>query len=416
LQEKAVDNFFLTKKHYFSIAESAYIRYDSSKILSNVAITVMAFLPKIFRYFLTHQNTRQILAKNTFWATIAEVLIRVLKFFFLLYAAKILGATEYGKLSFALSFVAFFGIFADLGLSVVMVKEFAQNKIHERSLPTLLYLKLFLSILSAIIVVATSFFTTNDSSIRTLLWILAFYLVFQSIKMIPNSIFVARQRLEYSSFFSVAEIVLLVGIGFFVLFTSPSVSAIGWSYVVSSFIVVILALMLVHVRWVPLHFSVQLPEWKKYLTLSIPLGLSGIFGSLFGYIDSITLGLFRQITQVGWYDVAYGLFNIILVPSLIVSQVFLPTLSNVYKTSIDKLQTAYNIYIEAMIFCAFGFLAGGLALAPRVVDFLYDSSYAPSIFALQFLLPAAVCIVNCFKLPEEDLLYNLYRSVNQCDS
>ena len=76
-------------------------------------------------FFLKNLSTKQTIAKNTFWLAVAEGITRFLKLFLIIYVARILGATEYGKFTFALAFVSLFAIFSDLGLSQITTREFA---------------------------------------------------------------------------------------------------------------------------------------------------------------------------------------------------------------------------------------------------------------------------------------------------
>lgn len=341
-------------------------------------------------FLLDHKSAKQIIAKNTFWLAAAEVLTRALKFFLVVFAARILGATDYGKFSFALAFAMFFTIFSDLGLGVIVIREFSRDKFQERFFPALLFLKIILAFAVTAIIFSASLFVSTDPSIRVAIWILAIYLLIQSVKTVFYSFFHARQRMEYVSFSGVLEAAFLTALGFFLLFTSPSVESFSWAYVLSALITLAFVTLLFSAKIAAVSISISLDVWKKFLVMSFPVGLVGLLYGIFGNIDSITLGLFGQITQVGWYNVAYSLFNVVLLPATVVNQVFTPVLSRAFKLSGDQLQKAYNFQMEAMIFLGFGFLAGGIALSAKIIDFMYDSSYFPAIFAMNFLLPAAV--------------------------
>jgi len=86
--------------------------------------------PKSF--FLENLGVKQTIFKNTFWLAVAEGVTRLLKLALLIYVARILGATEYGKFNFALAFVGLFAIFADLGLSQITTREFSREKEKEK--------------------------------------------------------------------------------------------------------------------------------------------------------------------------------------------------------------------------------------------------------------------------------------------
>ena len=62
-------------------------------------------------------------------------------------------------------------------------------------------------------------------------------------------------------------------------------------------------------------FRKQKTIWQKFLKMSWPLALTGLFGVLYTYIDSVMMGYFGQITETGWYNAAYKLIFVSLIPS-----------------------------------------------------------------------------------------------------
>ncbi len=346
-------------------------------------------LPKIKTFLFDHTNTKQIIAKNTFWVAATEFLSRALKFFYVVFAARILGITEYGKLSFALAFTIFFTVFSDLGLSTIIAREVSRDREKEQWFPTMLSLKAILSLLVTATIILISFFATQDSSIRVVMWILAIYLFIQGIKSVFYPFFSARQRMEYISLLGISEAIIFTGLAFVILFTWPSIKLLSWVYVLSGALGLTLAVLVFNAKIAPIRISISFAAWKKFLAMSLPLGLIGFLNGVFGSVDAITLGIFGQINQVGWYSAAYSLFNAVFLPATVITQVFAPVLSRAFKTSKDQLQKAYNFQMEIMIFLAFGFLSGGLALSSKLINFIYKPTYSPAIFSLNFLLPAA---------------------------
>ena len=103
-------------------------------------------------FFLKNLGTKQTIAKNTFWLATAEAITRLLKFFLIIYVARILGATEYGKFTFALAFVGLFVIFSDFGISPILAREFSKDPKEERKFLDIVSLKLILSIATLIFI------------------------------------------------------------------------------------------------------------------------------------------------------------------------------------------------------------------------------------------------------------------------
>ena len=95
----------------------------------------------IKKLFLENIGIRQTIIKNTFWLTAAEVVTQILKLALIVYTARILGAQEYGKFSFALSFVGIFVIFAELGLPDIITREFSKNHEAEKEYSSVISLK-----------------------------------------------------------------------------------------------------------------------------------------------------------------------------------------------------------------------------------------------------------------------------------
>ena len=70
----------------------------------------------------------QRIAKNTGVLLASQVVSYIIGFFFVMYTARYLGVEGFGILSFALAFTGIFGVFTDLGLHQLTVREVARDK------------------------------------------------------------------------------------------------------------------------------------------------------------------------------------------------------------------------------------------------------------------------------------------------
>ena len=73
-------------------------------------------------------NTVQTIAKNTGVLLVSQIASYIIGFFYIMYTARYLGTAGFGILSFALAFTGIFGVFSDLGLSTLTVREVARDK------------------------------------------------------------------------------------------------------------------------------------------------------------------------------------------------------------------------------------------------------------------------------------------------
>ena len=104
---------------------------------------------RIKSFLFVNNSLSQTLIKNTFWLFLGEVISRLLKFFLVLYAARILGVAGWGIFAYAISVVSLFFIFADLGLDRLIIREISKDSLEKmRYLSTAFFFRLILLIIN----------------------------------------------------------------------------------------------------------------------------------------------------------------------------------------------------------------------------------------------------------------------------
>jgi len=350
---------------------------------------------KIKLFLFNNIGIKQTFFKNAFWLAIAEGVSRLLKLILIIYIARILGATEYGKFNFAFAFVALFVIFSDFGLSQITTREFAQDKKREKEFSAILSLKIILSLGALFLILISSFFITSDPIIQKVIWILAVVALVGTFFEIIYAFFRARQKMEYEALAKILQALILTTIGFFVILNYPSVENLSYGYLSAGLVALIFILIFFNFKIFPLKFSWQKVIWRRFLMMSWPVGLALIFTTLYGYIDSVMMGYLGQITETGWYNAAYKIVGLTFIPATIIYLSFYPALSIAFKKTKERLQELWNYQMEIMILLAIPLVVGGITLAPRIIDFIYDPSFAPSILALQILIVMAGIVFLC---------------------
>jgi O-antigen/teichoic acid export membrane protein len=335
-----------------------------------------------------NKTTRQTIFKNSFWLAIGNGFNKLLNFLLLVYAARILGASDYGKFSFALAFISLFVVFHDFGLSTTLIREYAKKEEEKdkEEFSSILSLKIFLSIAAFIVIVASSFLISTDPQIRRIILILAIFSIFNSFSTVFYSIFQARQKMEYQTLLETLQYLFMSGLGFFVLFYFPSAQNLSYGYLIASLFSLIFTVFFFNAKIFNLKILWQSAIWKKFLKMSWPLALTSLFGFLYSYIDSVMMGYLGMITETGWYNAAYRIAAFALFPMGFISGSFYPVLSNFFKESKEKLQKVWDYELQLMILFSFPIAIGGIALAPKIIYFFYSSGFSPSILAFQILI------------------------------
>ena len=336
--------------------------------------------------FFDNLTIGQTIFKNTFWLALGEGISKLLRAALLIYAARALGAEEYGEFSFALAFIGLFAIFSALGLPRIVVRELSRDKEKEKELPSIMSLRAFMGFTALAMAVAGSFFVAQDSAIRQLIWILAVYSFFDSFCGFINLFFQARQKMEYESGSKILQAVFTIIFGFGAIFFFPSVKSLSYGYLFASLVSLVSILLFFHFRFHQLRFNLNKNVWKQYLLMSWPLALAGAFAAIYGQMDSVMMGYWGLMQETGWYNAAYRVLGAVFIPFGLISTSFFPALSRAFKGSKDELQKTWNFQMGITIASALPLVAGGIILAPKIIDFVYGPAYVSSALAFQILI------------------------------
>lgn len=339
--------------------------------------------------FLKNLGTKQTIFKNIFWLTIGEGALRFSTFLLIIYAARAFGPAEFGKFAFALAAVSLFAIFSDLGLSDIITRDFARDKEEEKEFSAIISLKIILSIGTFLLIVASSFFIVFDPLIRIIMWLLGVYLIFNSFSTILYAFLRARMLMEYEAWVKIFQAILGIVAGFYIILNFPSAMNLSYGYLITSFVVLIFLLFFFNFRIQPLRIAWNQDIWKKFLGRSWPLGLAMIFSMVYLYIDSVMLGFWGQINEVGWYNAAYRITGIPLVAMALISMSFYPILSKFFKESKGKFQKFWNYQMGIMIILAMPLIIGGIFMASKIIVFFYGVNYMQAIPVFRLLILVA---------------------------
>lgn len=335
---------------------------------------------------LENLSTKQMIAKNTFWLAVAEGVSQTFKFILIIYVARILGATEYGKLTFASAFVSLFVILSDFGLSLITTRELSQEKKKEEEFSSIFTLKILLSIGTLILMLIGSFWVTSDSIIRSIIWILAVYILANNFLEIVYAFLRARQQMQYEAWAKILQAIATTVAGLIVIFNFPSIQNLSYGYLFASLAVSIFILTFFHLKVYHFRFNWNTSVWQRFLAMSWPLGFVAIFAAVYNRIDSVMMGYWGQIIETGWYNAAYRIVDAILIPAGLISRSFYPVLSIAFKESEERLQKVWNYRMGIIILMAVPLTTGGIILAPKIIIFFYSSSFSPSILAFRVLI------------------------------
>ncbi len=342
------------------------------------------------------RSIKSTILKNTFWLGGAEIVSRFLRFFLVVSAARILGVTSYGQFSFASQILFIGAIFTDLGISPILTRELSKNWLKEKkNIPSILLLKTILAIITWSAICILSFIFIHKIIIRVVLIILSLDTICGGFIKFINALFESQQKMKYEAWGIMLRSFLIVASGLFILFEYPSIINLSWTYAIGSILTAIfLTYIYQKITQKKLSLSIDTSNWQKILSLSWPVAMTVVFAAIYHSMDSIMLGFWGMITENGWYSAAYKIMDISLTPIVWISASFFPVLSQKFKNIKNK-ESQKKIFISHLsILTMLGFpiTAGGIILAPQIINLIYGPAYQPSILAFRILMGALFLI------------------------
>lgn len=336
-------------------------------------------------------------AKNFLAMSSSQALGRLLNFLAILYLARVLGAENFGKISFALAILVFATAFADQGLSTLGVREVARHFEKTRKyVNNIVTFRMSLALVVLLIMMAWTSSIDKTVDVKHLIIAYSLYLIpsalslewfFRGIeKMGYNSIAIVLHRLSY-----------LVLVYLFVRsFSDFQVVPYLWlmaGFVETGF------MGFFYVRrfgWVKPEFNILF--WKKLAYQAVPMGLSLAMLEIYYYLDTVMLGFMKSEQVVGWYSAAYRLVFLVMTVGALFGSVVYPAVSRCYPSSLETLKRIFSHSAKAVVFVGMPVGVGVTILAKPIMDLVYGPQYGNGVVALQILVWSGVlaCIRTLF--------------------
>lgn len=344
-------------------------------------------IQKITAFLFKNQNIRQTIAKNTFWISFGEIVGRLVRAAIVIYAARILGAAGWGAFSYVISLAGLFTIFSDIGISAILTREVAKNEaLRPKYFSTTFFIKLVLLVISTGLIIFFAPYFTKIEEAKHLLPIIAFVILFDSLRSFGSSLNNALEKMEINAGINIFTNLAIAGLGIAFLLISPTSYSLAIAYIIGS------GVGFLSIFWVlRKYFKNLLSNFSWELITPIvksawPFALLGLLGGIMINTDTIMLGWIRSAAEVGFYSAAQRPIQFFYIfPSIIATSIF-PNLARWAKLNDKKLRFLLERSCVLILSLALPLSIGGIILGPEIVNLLYGAPYYASILAFQILM------------------------------
>lgn len=324
--------------------------------------------------------------KNAGYLIVGKVIQMVFSLVIGLLTARYLGPSNYGLMSYAGAYTAFFAAVCTLGINNVLVKEFIDHPGEEgKVVGTTLGLRAVSSILSSLVVVLiSSVLDADEPTTRLVVGLASAGMVF-NIAETFNYWFQARLESRVTAGATLCAYLISSAYKVFLLITGKSVAYFA---LVSSLDYLCLGILLfVQYRK---HSGGRLQFSRSYgrelFGRSRHFILSGLMISIYGQTDKLMLKQMINQTEIGYYSTAVtlcGMWCFIL--SAVIDSVY-PSIMEAAKKGDESLFRQRNVQLYAIVFYLSVFVSLCFSLLARpLILIMYGESYLPAAAPLRII-------------------------------
>ena len=335
----------------------------------------------------------QKIARNTIYQIIGKIVATAFGVMAIALMTRYLGQEGFGGYTTITAYLQFFGILADMGLSVVLLQMIAQPGANRDKIVSNM---VTIRIISAVIFLGLApivvLFFPYSPLIKLAVAITAIGFFFMSLNQILVGVF---QRELKTGRVAIAEMVSRVILVIFVIIAwvmDTGLLGIMIAVILGSIthflINYIFSLKYVRIRW-----EIDLQVWREIVHKSWPIAISIIFNLVYLRADAIILSLTRSQAEVGIYGAAYRVVDILIVFPMMFMGLILPLLSQYWaeKNKLDfknMLQKSFNM----LSIIAIPLVVGTLFLAKPVMVLIAGQDFAVSGSVLKIIMLACAFV------------------------
>ncbi len=367
---------------------------------------------RLFRFLFRNSTPSQTIAKNTFWLSFGEITGRLLRVIVIFFAARILGAAGWGTFSYMTSLAAILTVFSDIGLSGILIREGAKSEELRRIyFSTALFLKMAAVAISFLLIVLVAPQVATLDLPPLLIYAAGFLMIFDALRVFGNAIFRSEERMQIEAGVNLLTQAVIVTLGFYVLFTSPSPELLATAYAIGSGVGLMAIIILIrkYIKSIFRYFRRDLV--RKIFAYSWPIGFATLFGGLLVNIDTVMVGWFRDAASVGFYAAAQKpVAFMYLLPGFIVGGL-LPVLARRAVTDREGFRRVMERGLSVTLMFACPIVVGIMLTAEKVVDFVYGSEYVLSAGPLRILAMSLLITFPATIIVSSVVAYNRQREM-----
>ncbi|MCS7200554.1 MAG: flippase [Patescibacteria group bacterium] len=342
-------------------------------------------MEKIKNFLFKNINPKQTVIKNAFWLYLSEGISKGLRILVFILISRMLGPEKLGLFEYLYSFVGFFFIFADMGISYIFIRDYQQREEKQKYFSNAFSLKVILSIFFSLMAILGYPLAKKSDNFLAYMLIVIFYLL-ANIENMLEAYFLAIQKVEKKLVFLTINSIVFFAIITYGLLIYPSILVVIVGYLGGTLFGLIVAyvLFLLEKRE---KLTVDFSLTHYYFKNGFALALFGTLTYIFFATDKIILAYFRSFEDIGHYSIASRVINATLFLTSLFGTSLYPYLAQkaVSQDNRDKIFKIFYKLLLISLVSGFVFSFVIYLLSPYIVPFIFGKDFLPSVPLIKLL-------------------------------
>jgi O-antigen/teichoic acid export membrane protein len=301
---------------------------------------------------------------------------------------RYLGPDGYGRFTLALMYMQLFAVLADVGLYTTVVREISKDPSRTQELAgNALTLRLMLSIAVIGVGAGISLLLPYEPDTRVAIVLAGGPLLFGMVTASLVAVLQAQLRMGRAVAGDVTGRA-------FALALTATVAELDLGFYAVMGAAAGGAAMTLAVTWLlsrrvtRVRFRADPAVWRPLLAASLPLGLALAINEIYFRVDTLIISLYEPLDEVGLYTLAYRILEFTLALGSIVLTTVFPLLAEAVARDEPRALRTIQACTDLFVILGAPLVAGGLVLAPAVIELAAGTQFEDAATPLRILLLA----------------------------
>lgn len=325
-------------------------------------------------------NQRQSIGRNAIYLVVEPVLFAVIGVIVSGYVARSIGASEYGRLIFALTFINFFTLFTNLGLNNYLMNGFAVDpEGTEREFIPVLVIRLTLAAIT---------YSAGCVGVNLLGYPAETKMIFYAAGLIVfgmylgdscEGVFKGYEQMQYMGFLKILNSIVLQSLRWFVVFLGLKAFALAWTRVGVGLVMACVSLYVVYSKFLKFSMTFRYRTYRKIIFGTLPFAFSTSFLIIYNRLDIIMLSYFTGDESVAYYKTAHLFIEKMSILTVAIVGAVYPAIARLFSLDRKKAVKLYSRTFIYLFLVSVPLAVGGVMLSEKIILLIFGTQYLEAV-------------------------------------